>query len=308
MGFEAALDSKLLSYIQPRIPGETYRAEPGKTLSVVEWDGQLWGLDGEDPEAEPVPISPEDLARYRLSLDAVGERLQQANELQGEPCRLTERLYYLGWREHEGVRIGVVLALLLREEEAVRSTLSLPSHVSAAHGRCLLVCPSFTFRDQGNARRLEDAGIALSWLNEDDVWRMEWRALVTATRARGDAEKLLVIENGGMVVRYSGQDVKLTPTEQRVLLALAQRPGKPVAVGHLGDAGWEGGPSDFDAVRRVIGQLRAKFKQARERAAAVGTVAPGELIETRRGRHGTGSAYELTLESRQIELSDQTET
>ncbi len=126
----------------------------------------------------------------------------------------------------------------------------------------------------------------------------------TPTELQEHAEKVLVVQDSGLFVTYYGEVVKLTPTERKVLIALAQRPGKSVAVGDLGRAGWgPDGPNDFGSVRSIISQIRGKLAHAARQAANAGREVRDKAIETRRGRFSL-AAYELLLSPFEVVVLD----
>lgn len=118
-------------------------------------------------------------------------------------------------------------------------------------------------------------------------------------------EKVLVIQDEGRLVMYLDQEVELTSLERRLLLALARSPGKWVAYGDLGRAGWgKDGLADFGILRTHIRHLRVKLADAAIRADAAGPVSPKDLIETQRGDNIEAGSYRLNLETFHIELPD----
>lgn len=302
-GLRAALTDGILRSI-PRREGGRVRLATGRTVVVAAWDGESWGLDDAEPQMDPVALAPEDLTCYQLSVEAVAQLVQEANGLAGDYCRLDARLHYLGARSADNARVSVVLALFAEDDSALRLALSVPSHLSTGHDEHVLLCPSFRFRDQDKLRRLEDAGVLLGGLAEQADWEIAWPS--GTVRGMGpSAGVILTIEGGGLMVRYAGVEVKLTPLERRVLCRLAEHPGRPVAEGDLREAGWPpDGDVDSAYTRHVIRQLRSKFRQAGERALGTARELPESLIETKRGRDGGGSAYRLQLKPREVHVSD----
>jgi len=149
------------------------------------------------------------------------------------------------------------------------------------------------------APELQPPPSALTRTPEDDR-----RAPDTPTELQEHAEKVLVIQDSGLFVTYYREVVKLTPTERKVLIALAERSGKSVAVGDLGRAGWgPDGPNDLGNVRSIISQIRGKLAHAARQAANAGREVRDKVIETRRGRFGP-AAYELLLRPFEVVVSD----
>jgi len=124
-------------------------------------------------------------------------------------------------------------------------------------------------------------------------------ALPATSEDETPAEPLLVIAEEGLEVTYAGQKVYLTPTERKVFIALAQQPGRPLPYFDLDQAGWDGALYDFSSIRAVIAKIRGKLAEAAE-SAGLDPQEAREIIHTRRGRHGEGSAYELTLSAKQV--------
>jgi len=66
--FQTARDAKLLRSVPTRLDGGTYSRGLAKPYLVFEDEGSLEAFDDEDPEAEPIPLTMADLARWRLVL------------------------------------------------------------------------------------------------------------------------------------------------------------------------------------------------------------------------------------------------
>ncbi|WP_200827203.1 response regulator [Thermomonospora echinospora] len=85
----------------------------------------------------------------------------------------------------------------------------------------------------------------------------------------------LVIDRAALKVTKGGRDLRLTPTELRLLLELARRPGRALTRRHLLAAVWEHAyPGDSRLVDACVQRIRAKIEDE-----------PSEprLIETVRG-------------------------
>ncbi len=300
--FDGAVEAGLLRFVQPPEHGGSLVLPDGRRLSVMERDGQFWGVDDGEDEADPVPLTAADLSRYRLSLDTVATRLREANELQGEACEVGDRLYYLGFRQREGIHSAVLLALFATEHAAHDTALSVPTRASGDHQQYILVCPSFALRDQAELRRLQDANVFLCRLDEDDVWRIAWPSTPVHATSDVRSSALLVIYGDGTVVEYCGQRLTPTAREGAVLLALAQRPKKPTFMPDLLATVWRGELDAERSLRTVISRLRRKLSDAATKARAAGRQVPDEVILTHKGTsEGTGS-YELLLYPAQVRI------
>ena len=267
---------------------------------MVQIDGEWWGLDEDSPEPEPVALSADDLTSYQLRLDTLAQRMAGQNQLNGEPAPLCSRLYYLGWRESDEGRVGVILGLFADATQALHFSRQSPSFLTHEHTGCLVACPTPRLSDQASLRELQDRAIMLASFSPDEPLAIAWPQHRGGRHTASD-RALLVIADQGLVARYCGQDLRLTPTERRVLLALASRPSRPLALGEIGSAGWPpDGPSDFGSVRQIIARLRSKFASARARAGPEPLEVPPQVIETSYGRYGEGSSYALALKPYQV--------
>lgn len=150
---------KLLVSVQPDDRSETYGLGQQEPLTVVKIDGELYGIDDEDPEKDPVPLRRADLARYRFSLERFIDKLRAANNLLGPVSPLDRRLFFTGERVVDGKRVAFVFALLDSEKRAVDLLLSLPNRVSTNHDRIAVVTPSFTVKSEAVRAQLEKLGI-----------------------------------------------------------------------------------------------------------------------------------------------------
>lgn len=299
-GFDVAVEAGLLRFVQPPEHGGSLVLSDGCRLSVLERDGQFWGVDEGEEEAEPVPLTAADLSRYGLSLDAVAARLREANELEGQACEVGDRLYYLGFRPREGINSAVLLAFFSTVHTAFDTALSVPTRVSGEHQQYILVCPSFALQDQAKLRRFQDANVFLCRLDGEDVWQIAW----PIAAAEAGSRVVLVLLDSGMVAEYYGIPLKLTRVQRGVLMELARRTWSAVPPGDLKRAGGDTSMStDFANVRRVIKELRAKLDEASEQARADGRRIPGQsVLETVRGEYGDASSYRLALRKHQVKV------
>lgn len=113
--FEQSRTEGLLRMVcAPPGPGDTnsYVGPSGNTLVVVPVSRAYEAFDDEDPEAEPIRLTGEDLVQWTLDLEAFSQQIQQAKELTGLPEELEPRLWFLGSKEYDGMLIGYLLGFL----------------------------------------------------------------------------------------------------------------------------------------------------------------------------------------------------
>ncbi|TDC70027.1 response regulator transcription factor [Actinomadura sp. GC306] len=84
----------------------------------------------------------------------------------------------------------------------------------------------------------------------------------------------LVVDRSSLRVTKAGTDVRLTPTELRLLLELTRRPGQALTRRHLLAEVWEHHPGDSRLVDACVQRVRAKIED---------DPAEPRLIETVRG-------------------------
>ena len=131
--------------------------------------GGYLALDEEDPEAEPLRLTREDVARWQLDILAVCERLHGANALVGTAARLDNRLWMIG--DLPDATSGVVLGLLDSTPLMLPLVRSLPSLVSSQYSSLILICPSFVPTPL-ERRSFESLSIFFGALDDSDVFRL----------------------------------------------------------------------------------------------------------------------------------------
>ena len=159
---------KLLAYVQPDDRSETYGFGQPKPLTVVKVDGELYGINDEDPEVDPVSLKRADLARYRFSLERFIDKLRAANNLLGPKSEFDKRLFIAGEKATDGKRVAFVFALLDSEKRARDLLLSLPSLLPDNFDRVVVVTPSFSTASLDLRSHLDRARISV-WPLDDAI-------------------------------------------------------------------------------------------------------------------------------------------
>jgi len=179
--FEAAKREGLVRRLPAPRAGESYVDPSGRLLTVVaNPDGTLEAIDEDDPEFDPIELAPDDLAQWRLDLEALAERFQKANGLRGAPGRVHDRLFFLGDGERNGVRASFVLGLLHERRSAQTILLSLPNLLPATSHRLAVVCPTFA-PAPSDLRQLESLNISVVRLGDHDPFLLDDPTIWEAT-------------------------------------------------------------------------------------------------------------------------------
>jgi len=175
--FEKLKREHLLEFVQPDQDHKTYPCAlpcpQSCPMEVVKMDGKLWAICPEDSEIDPLPLSQDDVSKYRLSIKVLAEKFRTVNLLDGKPSKLDRRLIHLGETKAGGMTVGMVLALFPAPRAAVKSLLALPNMVSCRHDRLLVVFPSLEISDQADLLLLEKLNIFPGKLNEKDPFKID---------------------------------------------------------------------------------------------------------------------------------------
>jgi len=184
--FEQAKRDRLLQRVQAQLDGGSYTFQ-GRTLSVVCDEGKIEAFDDEDPEFDPIELSPDDLVRWRLDLEAFAERFQEANGLRGAPGRLHDRLFLLGEGERNGVRASFVLGLLHERRSGQTVLLSLPNLLPTTSQRIAVVCPTFA-PTAPDLRQVQSLKMSIVGLGGDDPFLLDDPAIWEVASGQRSAE------------------------------------------------------------------------------------------------------------------------
>jgi hypothetical protein len=228
--FEWAKKERLLRRVQTQVDGGSYSFGQGRTLTVVSDDGQIEAFDDEDPEFDPIELTPADLARWRLDLESVARRFQEANGLRGAPGRLHDRLFFLGVGERNGVRASFVLGLLHEARSAQTVLLSLPSLLPTTSHRIAIVCPTFAVAPS-ELRQLESLNISVVRLGDPDPFLLGdpaiWEASSLAQPSAQPSGKIFRREGEYWTIGDQGLLFRLRNTKGfRYTAYLLRHPGR----------------------------------------------------------------------------------
>jgi hypothetical protein len=110
--FRILIGKKILIYVNPqdhniqklRCP----RCQHGCGLTVLKSGEGYEAVCLEHPEEDPIPVSVDDLSRYRLSVDKLLFELRSANRIEGDLNRIRGGYYYVGYKSYNDNRVGFV--------------------------------------------------------------------------------------------------------------------------------------------------------------------------------------------------------
>jgi len=155
----------LLVYVQP---GEGEMSYPCPVsdcgnvcpMDVVRVKGKYYAVCPENEVVGPTPLTEDDLARYRFSLDVLVEFMRRDNSLGGSAYRITPRLYFLGNRLVERRATAFVLACFPSVQAAEPHLLSLPARLPGhCAARAVVITPSLDLNREPIYPKLRTASI-----------------------------------------------------------------------------------------------------------------------------------------------------
>lgn len=304
--FEQAKDAGLLRRVQVRIEGGSFANGLSRPYALFDDGTTIEAFDDEDPEAELIPLTMEDLARWRLDLQELALRFQETNCLRGAPCVLDERLFFLGEAKMDGQLVAFVLALVSEPRQARQHLTALPGYLSGAHDRIAAVCPSY-LPSQVERRRLESLQVFVVSPDDTDLFKVDVsQVLLQPPRkaprivlsdeeeeefgACGFKSRLAIVITGrrerraGNVLEVDGARVGLTDTPFKLFLRLVAalhetRDGFLPRGSMLNRVGLvaEGFYTE-DGVEQAVSRLRAPF------GPALRDLKPTEFVQVRGGQ------------------------
>jgi hypothetical protein len=304
--FEKAKDAGLLMSVQVRIEGGSFANGLSRPHALFDDGATIEAFDDEDPEAEPIPLTIEDLSRWRLDLQELALRFQETNCLRGVPCVLDERLFFLGEAKMDGQLIAFVLALFSGSRQAGQHLTALPGYLPGGHDRILAISPSY-LPTQHERRRLESLKVFVVTPDDADLFKVDVsQVLLQLPRkaprivlsdeeeeefdACGFKSRLPIVITGrrerraGNVLEVGGARVVLTDAPFKLFLrlvaALHETQDGFLPRGSMLDSGGlvaEGFYTE-DGVDQALSRLRAPF------GPALRELKPTEFIEVKGGR------------------------
>ena len=171
--FQRTLQQAIIARIRPE-SGVTSLVRGSRRLTLVPDGAAYLGLDEEEPDAAPDQISHEELASWRVRMDAICAQFRVRNQLDGPSGPLHDRLYLLGEASPDR---AVVLALLCHESSGIGMLRALPSLVSRAYSEYLVVCPSFQVPPV-ERRALESLGVKSAVMDKAEPFLLPaWPAI-----------------------------------------------------------------------------------------------------------------------------------
>jgi len=136
-------------------------------MDVVRIRGRYHAVCPEHDHIGPIALGEDDLARYRLSLDALAGLIRRDNGLGGSAYRITPRLYFLGNRLVGRLATAFVFACFSSARAAEPHLLSLPSRLPApCASRAVVVTPSLDLELEPIYPRLRAASLHPATLPE----------------------------------------------------------------------------------------------------------------------------------------------
>jgi hypothetical protein len=304
--FEQAKRERLLSRVVMKADVGSYGYGLSRPHVLIRDGDRIEAFDDEDPEADIIELTQDDLARWRLDLGVLAQRFQEANGLSGKEGALDSRLFFLGDARRHGLSVAFVLGLLCERKSALIHLKALPNSLSHGYHRFVVASPGFSLTP-AEQRDLELLDIFVVPLGADNPLLLDCtQALQKPSRRaprvslsdeeerefvlRGFRSRLPILITGrtegrrSNLLEVAGHDVILTDSSFRLLLRLV------VALvetddGFLSRTDLTYG-ADLDAeqalapegLEQALSRLRGPFRPA------LGDLKPTQLIEVRGGR------------------------
>ncbi len=269
---------KLLTYVQPHEHCHSYGLGRIKPLAVVKIGGQLYGIDDEDTEKDPVTLERADLIKYRFCLDRFANRLRVANDLSGEPFRLDRQQYYLGKKIVNKQRMAFVFGLFAGDKRSRSPLLSLPAQLGHRVDSIIVLTPFYEVGLADLSALLERAQIYVVPHRDTENWRVDVLAFATKVAAHFPTVKLtteqeaeydfheykcrLPVHLTGRITKTGNNEVLIgeTPVEVgdvpfllflRLVLELHQNNSGTVSKSRLRNEGYFGEGTDDQSINRL---------------------------------------------------------
>jgi hypothetical protein len=161
--FEKLKRQGFLAYVQPDPHHETYPCtlpcSNACPMEVVEMEQKRFAICPTDTEIEPIPLTKDDISKYRFSLDAPVRAVRKTNDFTGDAYALTPRLYVIGERVVGGLNTAFVLALFPNEKSAEPHLLSLRARIPPPYQQMVVVAPTLSLPKEPIYPKLRAASI-----------------------------------------------------------------------------------------------------------------------------------------------------
>lgn len=161
--FEKLKKQGFLTFSQPDPHHETYPCNlPCANtcpMEVIEMEGKLFAICPKDTEVDPIPLTKDDISKFRFSLGALIKAIRQANSFTGDTYSITSRLYFIGERVVNELNTAFILALFPNVGSAEPHLLSLLARIPTNYGRMVLVTPSLSLTQDPVYSKLRAASI-----------------------------------------------------------------------------------------------------------------------------------------------------
>jgi len=223
--FDQARSNNLITIAETPSGNSYFDYRTNKSYFVVADQDRLEAIDEDDPEADPISLNPDDLRRYSLNLPVFAKMFQETNQLIGKPAKLSERLFFIGEGNRNGVLSAFVLAFI-NDSDIVRSNLvGLPNLLPNKYLGISVICPSHIFNPD-EVRRLEELDINVSTLTLDNPFIIPQVNIFTRENNRIEFEH----SDDYRWVKLRGAEFKLSKRRAKVIAILhdAYQVRKPV--------------------------------------------------------------------------------
>jgi len=175
--FAILKEERLLTYVQTDERFEAYGLGRARPLTVIKISGQLYGIDDEDPDVDPIPLKKSDLAKYRFCLDQFANRLLLANNLFGVSFRLDRRQFFLGKKTVNQQRVAFVFGLFDSDKRAQTPLLSLPAQLGHRVDSVVVITPSYEVGSASLTSQLDMMQIHVVAHRATEDWKVDTSSL-----------------------------------------------------------------------------------------------------------------------------------
>jgi hypothetical protein len=169
--FADARRSGLIHVADGDRPRSVFDPIAGARLILVQDALGLVGCNEDDPDADPIPLEPEDWAQWQLNLPLIAERMRHASDLDGPYQALEERIVQVG-RTHDRGWTSVVLGFFPTAQITMQELRTLRARYPIQPQRILVVLPSVFTLSMVDQVLLAQAAVYPVWLDPDAPFRV----------------------------------------------------------------------------------------------------------------------------------------